>query len=169
MEPHLFKARGISARMRSSSSMSGISWCWASGATTGCNLVGLRGRGAAFSGWVKGRSKIGIFSPESSRSNSASTSPELSAETKKNRLCYLKLTDVYSLLIDVFYHQCTRLAVSTLVDGSEAEKKVVWRIPLTWVKPADMLPCHFLLLVCGGGLTLPPSVDFGDAWWQKEG
>lgn len=74
--------------MRSNSSMSGISWLWASGATIGCNLVGLRGRGAgltACSDWGNGCSKTTVILwGESSRSNSASTSPELSAKQRKS-------------------------------------------------------------------------------------
>lgn len=62
MEPRLFRALGISARMRRSSSMFGISCLWASGATTGCNLVGLRGRGAgACSEWAEGFSGMGCM------------------------------------------------------------------------------------------------------------
>lgn len=72
--------------------MLGISWLWASGATTGCSLVGLRGRGAGVTaclGWPNGFSIIpGLFWGESSRSNSASTSPELSTETENRNVRY---------------------------------------------------------------------------------
>lgn len=44
MEPRFFRARGISALIWSNTSISGTTE--ASGATTGCKRVGLRGRGA---------------------------------------------------------------------------------------------------------------------------
>lgn len=108
----------------------------------------------------------------SSRSNSASISPEFSAAKIPNHSCRAKLVDerscecgkYQSVFEDVKYHHCIWLAVSAQVGVAEGGAQVDERIPLGWVQVVGKVPYQLLLPgLWDGGLPLLPSGDFGDA------